>query len=98
MQEELCCEYVFIYHYNHHHIHTLKYSRMCLLLRLEELSGAFSTVLGTAIAISGFMYYKFYQHTHNIFIGKRNVDYDEAQQLQSVTKVLQDVGSLEVGW
>ncbi len=66
-------------------------------LRLEEVSWALSTVLGTAVTIAGFVYYRFYQNMRNIFNGRRNEDYDEAQQIHSVTKIIQDVGSVEVG-
>ncbi len=82
------------------HMPSIRSSKiLCMpLLRLEELSWAFSTILGTAVTIAGFMYYRFYQHIHNIFIGKRNEDdHNEAQQLQSITKILHDIVSVEVG-
>ncbi len=54
-------------------------------------------MFGTALTIAGFVSYTFYQNMRNIFSGTHNEEYDEAQQIHSVTKIIQDVESIEVG-
>ncbi len=54
-------------------------------------------MLGTALTIASFVYYRLYENMRNIFSGRRNEEYDETQQIHSVTKIIQDVESVEVG-